>query len=50
MREFLSRVNWLPVLVVVSALAGTVLALTGNPEAGQVVALAGVGLAVLTRE
>lgn len=52
MRDFLSRVNWLPVLVLLAGLLAVGLALAGGPswEAGAVVGLVALAWAVLARE
>lgn len=39
MRDFISRVNWLPVLVLLAGVGAIVLALLGEVEQGAVVAL-----------
>lgn len=50
MREFLGRVNWLPVLVLAAGVGAVVLALTGQAQAGAVLGVVCLAWAVLARE
>lgn len=49
LREFLSRVLWLPVLVLVAGVVAAGLALSGRVEQGAVVAVVCLAWAVLAR-
>ena len=50
MRDFLNRVNWLPVLVLLAGVGAVVLSLVGFVSAGAVTAGVALAWAVLARE